>query len=334
MLKNNRNIKIDILKSIAIFFVIVSHIRFSSDIKVFMLFPFWIDMAVPIFMILTAVNYTNSCLRKNIYNLKDCYSFKSVSKQLLRILPLYIILVLFEVLMSNQGILHTIKLMLTNSSFSPGAYYPIVFLQIIFILPIIYILIMKYREKALLLLSAVQLFTETVWRLWEYFSYTDINAYYRLLCFRYIIFLAVGCYYVLYREKIKNKHLLLSSLLGIIYIILFCMIDVKTLLFNTWTTTSMPTVLYIAPIVFLILESNFEIKSNCLKKILTIIGSSTYHIFILQSAWFFFFYNCEKKQIKSVVIFSFISIITCVVLGILIFGAENKIRQNKKTKKR
>ena len=46
-----RNHFIDVLKGICIIFVIITHYNWSDEARMNYLFPFWIDMAVPIFMI-------------------------------------------------------------------------------------------------------------------------------------------------------------------------------------------------------------------------------------------------------------------------------------------
>lgn len=48
-----RNKQLDIIKGICIIFVIVTHFAWTTNERLKYGFPFWIDMAVPIFMVIT-----------------------------------------------------------------------------------------------------------------------------------------------------------------------------------------------------------------------------------------------------------------------------------------
>ncbi len=53
------NIKsFDYLKVIAIFMIVVTHLGFSANTRKNLLFPYWIDMAVPIFFIISGYVYS------------------------------------------------------------------------------------------------------------------------------------------------------------------------------------------------------------------------------------------------------------------------------------
>ena len=62
--KSNRNHFIDLLKGICIVFVIVTHFNWSDDEKLTYYFPYWLNMAVPLFMIISGYVYAFS-YRKN-----------------------------------------------------------------------------------------------------------------------------------------------------------------------------------------------------------------------------------------------------------------------------
>jgi len=64
-ISRSRNFSIDLLKTISILFVVITHFAYPSDFRQKLLFPFYIDMAVPIFMIISGYNYYNSCESKN-----------------------------------------------------------------------------------------------------------------------------------------------------------------------------------------------------------------------------------------------------------------------------
>ena len=57
-----RNQFIDVLKGICIIFVIITHYNWSNAARLKYFFPFWIDMAVPIFMIISGYENANCFL--------------------------------------------------------------------------------------------------------------------------------------------------------------------------------------------------------------------------------------------------------------------------------
>lgn len=60
MENKTRETGIDILKIICMCFIVITHFNWNEKQEQVLLFPFWIDMAVPILMIITGYNYYNS----------------------------------------------------------------------------------------------------------------------------------------------------------------------------------------------------------------------------------------------------------------------------------
>lgn len=85
----NRNHFLDLLKGLCIILVIITHCSWNDDERVKLLFPFWVDMAVTIFMIVSGYVGTLSLNRKNL-SLLNMYSPKEVLKKLLRYTVPYI----------------------------------------------------------------------------------------------------------------------------------------------------------------------------------------------------------------------------------------------------
>ena len=79
----SRNHFIDILKGICIIFVVITHFDFKGN-ELRMFFPFWIDMAVPIFMIVSGYVYACSFTKKNIENLSEAYKLKNIVNKIIR----------------------------------------------------------------------------------------------------------------------------------------------------------------------------------------------------------------------------------------------------------
>ena len=83
-IQEERNHFIDALKGICILFVIITHFSWSDEERLKFLFPFWIDMAVPIFMIISGYVYAISYKKHNIANISAAYSLKNIDNKLIR----------------------------------------------------------------------------------------------------------------------------------------------------------------------------------------------------------------------------------------------------------
>lgn len=59
-MEKKRETGIDILKIICMCFIVITHCSWSEEQRQSLLFLFWIDMAVPVLMIITGYNYYNS----------------------------------------------------------------------------------------------------------------------------------------------------------------------------------------------------------------------------------------------------------------------------------
>lgn len=73
----------DIAKGVCILFVTCTHLNWFGLNKV-LLFPYWIGMAVPAFMIISGYLYTKSAERANIYTMAQAYDPRRIGKELLR----------------------------------------------------------------------------------------------------------------------------------------------------------------------------------------------------------------------------------------------------------
>ena len=74
--------------------VVITHNNFSEIQRLNLLFPFWIKMAVPIFMILSSYVMTISLNKKTI---SDYYSVKNLLKKYLRFAIPYSMILFVEI---------------------------------------------------------------------------------------------------------------------------------------------------------------------------------------------------------------------------------------------
>lgn len=76
--QTNRYHSIDFLKVICILFIIVTHYTWEDSERLKYLFPFWINMAVPTFMIISGFVYTRSFLKKDINTSEKAYRIRNI----------------------------------------------------------------------------------------------------------------------------------------------------------------------------------------------------------------------------------------------------------------
>lgn len=111
---NQRMDILDILKGLMIIFIIVTHFRFEYplDYKKYGFF-YWIDMAVPVFMIITGFIMSFNFNKKEICTLKEAYSIQSIIPKILRyilpFIPIFLIETPILIIYKNFGIIELLK---------------------------------------------------------------------------------------------------------------------------------------------------------------------------------------------------------------------------------
>lgn len=138
---------IDFIKGICIIFVITTHCNWENTERSKLLFPFWIDLAVPVFMIISGYTYAVSYKKNNINSIGDAYLAENIINKILRFtIPFSIIFIIEHIIYFLQNkqsysnnILDFINLFLIGGS-GPGSYYYPVMIQFIFVYPIIFLL--------------------------------------------------------------------------------------------------------------------------------------------------------------------------------------------------
>ena len=311
----NRNHFIDVLKGFCIIFVVFTHASWTDEQRLKLLFPFWIDMAVPFFMLISGYVYTKSFLKNEIVGLDSAYNKKYFIKNFIRYTIPYLVMYFIEIsvkiiiaIKNNESIKHFIKasiaLFLQGGS-GPGSYYYPEMIQIIFLFPIIYILVKKYNLKGVLTVAFATFFFEVL-----KFPYMENEEQYRLLLFRYFILLAFGSYFAM--NKMNRKQWILVFV-GFCFIILFKYTNYKPKIFKWWTGTSMFPVLFIIPIFGFLVEKN--IKYAPLEKV----GKASYNIFLTQMVYYCYLYWKIKEIFENVYLNALVSIVICVIIGIVFY---------------
>lgn len=320
----DRNEFVDVLKGILIIFVIVLHFPITDLEQIKFLFPFWINMAVPCFMLISGYVAALSFGRRGITDIKEAYTVEMIGAKLMRFLVPFTIafvvewfvfrlLGVFTVDIFKYGFL-AFLLDYLRGGYGPGSYYTPVMLQFVFVFPVVYFTVKKYHLKGLCGCFAVN----ALYELYKT-AFSMGETEYRLLIFRYLFVIAVGCYIAVAEIRKDWKMIVLCCscmVVGVTFISLFTYTDYQPKILTYWNETSFLPCLFIVPILGYLLRRMH--KGN---KVFGIVGRASYHIFLVQMIY----YNFAEKMYDIIPIRGLqlvFNIINCVVVGILFYYAD------------
>lgn len=291
ILKQYRILGFDFLKSICAIFVIVTHFiaAMAPEMSHRLLFPFYIDMAVPIFLIITGYVSCLSMEKLHVVSIIDCYEKKYIKSKLKRAIMPYIITLLLELILvyftNNNGnkdfVSDTLKRIFLDGALGPGGYYPVIYIQIIIWFPFMYYCFQKNRlvtfSVSILLNIGFEIFAHSFLKL----------SIYRLLSLRYLTIVLLGMCLYFYKDYLGKTYIpQLSFISGIIYLIYVNYIK-EPMFFTWWTNTTLCTSFYALAIVWYIsrCEDFFNRIQYAIAPFLKI-GKASYQILFTQMIFF------------------------------------------------
>lgn len=275
---------LDYLKAICVIMVIVTHYDWADKTSPF--FTMLINMAVPVFMIVSGYNFAMSNCKKAEGKLRKMYGWSMIKPKLIRFLvPFFSICLIEMVLLAwEDREINPLRIFLLGA-YGPGSYYVPVMLQLLVIFPIIYVLVDRNAKLGITLAAIANLLFEIAVKVFEIDKY-----YYRLSVGRYILLIAFGCYLYLHPEhRVKRYQMWTMFLAGLAYIVAVFGFEKELVLFGYWKTTAMPVAFYIFPIVILLFRKFYHSTiPGVLGRLLTWIGKASYHIFLVQMVYYHF----------------------------------------------
>lgn len=324
----HRIMAIDYLKAIAVILVILTH-ALSKKQRLKIGGPFWISMAVPIFMVLSGFTNSLSADKNKFDSLGDYFTKEELFSKLSRVLQPYLIIVLLELLIGiSQKVLFGtgrflsfsltdfIRYILTGGT-TPGSYYILILIQFIFIFPFMHRIYKRIGKKSIILFFAIHLTFDL------FANYLPISGrYYRILIFRYLAFIIMGIalYYSTHKIKQATKWFAVFSL---IYISTYAYLGQVPKAFSKWTNTSLPTVFWAVALVLLGMTYLEKEKTTKVMNLLSRVGRASYHIFLIQKLLFGFGLNKFFRSMNpSILSSSTIAILLCCFLGIIFYDLE------------
>lgn len=208
--KTGHDPQIDYIKGLCILFVILTHCMYREELSS-ILFPYWGDTAVPIFLLIQVFHY---------YKRGNDIRMPKLKKLWRRIIMPYILLVAitfaldYLVYFDNTNGRFNISLYWNKRG--PGSYYIFIYLQFAFLLPLLAPLFRKISTKWLpiLFLIASQLI-EIISSLTQ-----CPDSIYRITFFRYTFLIFLG-YLLATKGLVVNKLTIILTIISILFIYVF-----------------------------------------------------------------------------------------------------------------
>ena len=311
-------------------FIIFTHYTWSKDEQLKMLFPFWIDMAVPALMIITGYVYSYIEFgKKGRTDLASLYNPKQIIAKLIRFLIPYILFFILDIIVfvfiqgNEKTVFECIKLFLTGGV-GPGSFYVPVMIQIVLILPLVSYTCYKFRRGGVLIWFALNVLFEIVQTV-VHMS----DDLYRLCSLRYLLCLGTGCYFYFgfleqWEKKESKRQLIILSaagIVGVIYIVVYNYTDNIPIITNKWTTTSVFASLYIVPIMYFLIHHCKGLNN----KVIELMGKASFNIYLVQMFYYMAFSKVIYSLFDSVPLRIIINLVSCVCVGIVYYYLEYPI---------
>lgn len=320
MEEKKRMHSLDVLKGLCILFIIATHNEFAPEERAMLGFPFWIDMAVPIFMIISGYVNAMSYERKGIKALSEMYSLEDTLGKLVRFTVPFAMAFVFEVvlylffMLMPIGFKHDLQLFETGG-FGPGNYYFPIMIQFVFLFPLLYKLIKRYDFRGLV----ITFFATYIFELTKIAFDMSVNNYcYNVL--RYMPMIALGIYAAVSPKTIRPWVHVASCAIGIAYTVYTYYLGHELYPFNYWSTTCFVACMFIMPLIYLWLK-HVEFRFPPLE----LLGKASYNIFLAQMVFYFgavpLWYNHMGGKAGRLIG----AYIICLVGGVIFYFIEQPI---------
>ncbi len=320
-MNTNRNRFLDILKGISVLFITATHYDFTDWNRLDYFFPYWIDTAVPIFMLISGYVATMSYRKQNVTTIEQAYALPTIVGKIVRYTIPFLFAYVVETgysmfvngLQSFKGL--GLFIYLVKGGEGPGAFYYPLLIQLIFVFPLIYFLIQRLGFCGLVLSFLATYAMEIMKGVYQMPENT-----YCMLLFRYTFIIAVGVYLASEHYKSRPVWQIASLVVGFASIFVMVYLQWNIPFIDYWKQTSLLGCLYIAPIV------GFGIRkcSSWHFAPLEFLGKASYYIFLTQKVYYIYGRKIYLKIPGESYDF-LVTIVICITVGILFYLVVNPL---------
>lgn len=311
---------LDVLKGVCIVFIITTHFSWEDGERRAMLFPYWVDMAVPLFMLVSGYVCAASMEKRGVASMEDAYRPSYTADRVLRYLVPYTMAFLLEtVAFVARGQPHRLGetlISFIDGGAGPGSYYVPLMLQFIFVFPLIYFPIRRNPRHGLLCAFWFNAAYEILQR-----SYGVPGGVYRLLLFRYTLLIAFGCFLYVCRDPVRPLWLTVSLVVGAAYIYLVSYTGYQMRVMLYFRVTSFVAALYIIPIFYVLVRRWGHIGCPPLE----FLGRASFNIFLTQMVYYCFASDRVGALIGSRPLHLLANLVICLSAGTVFYLVEGKL---------
>lgn len=283
-----RDPNIDMVKGLAILSIVLKH-SLDPDTARFLPLGLTVFRALPVFMVLVGFNGARSYMRRGWTRIGQCYDLRYLWKKMIRIIRPFLVVFIFEAIFATFIVTGrgetwgTVAKAFISGGWGPGSYFIPVVIQLLLLLPLVYLALERNLAGGLLAFLAVDLSIEAI----LYLSHVDA-AVYRLTSFRYFFAVSLGVFLAL--RPAKNWiFLAVGSLTGFLYMLALNTGHAGVIAALGWPTHKAPVYVYDLMVVSLLLSSLPRADMSWLSRMFRYLGKASYHIFLVQMAYFFVF---------------------------------------------
>lgn len=325
----NRVFVIDLLKAFAVIAVICTHFPWENPNKFVM--GYFVDMAVPVFMMISGYNLSRSYEKADDRTAKQKVNwvFSHIRHFLIPWLLIFAMEELGNLYLKKEYSAGELLYYFLKGGWGPGAYYVPMLFQLIIVFPFIYRLIKMKQVKGVLAGGVLNLLYELIVHI------SGLNALlYAIFIFRYLFIITLGCYLYLHKAKMHKSILAGMFMAGSLFIFMTGCREMQLPIFRLRTNVSMLTGLYIFPLIYIIIEKFKNVSGeNKIGKSISIVGKYTYYIYLIQMIYY---YSGITNVLNDFSIPSqlLINVLLCVGGGIIFGSIMKRINRKMKSKNR
>jgi surface polysaccharide O-acyltransferase-like enzyme len=316
-----RNSSVDLLKAMAIVSVILLH-SLPQNILFSSLAPFHIWQAVPVFIMLAGYNNANSYSRRGNLGYEPRLLLARLERLLIPYLFVWVLeVVLYVSFKGNLGLVELLKSLVTGG-WGPGTYFIPIALQLTFIAPLFYRLAITRGLGAML---AVGFISDMLLEL-ALFPLGLSPALYRVLIIRYIFALSLGIWLAMAKNKPKAL-LAVGAIISFVYIAAVNYSSFTLPIEQSWKSQTAPSFLWPLILIMIGFKVFAKVPNTWPWIICSKIGIASYHIFLVQMAYFWLRGNIPLIKDLSGIPMLIASLIICIMAGLAFNAFESKLRK-------
>ncbi len=317
---DKRNTIVDVIKGVLIVFVLFTHYAWMERQRNYFFFPYIIDMAVPVFLLLSGYLGALSFKRRKVETLSEAYTCKNIGHKVIRYTIPFLIVVIWQivdpnVIIDQKGFFNKLRWVL-NGTIGQGSYFYPVLIQLVFVFPVLYFLIKRKGRRGLLVCLIINAIFEIL--KWSYLMNLEC---YRLLVFRYVFVIAAGIYASEYDMSVLQS--IVMTVIGGVFIGLTRYEIYTPRIITFWTGTSFIAVMWIVPItIWIIRKIRFRFPP------LEGFGKASYNIFLVQMVYYRSYRVKLIPRIKPWKLELLVGMLICLVVGYVFYRIESVITKN------